>query len=70
MDNTTVRDSQIKRLQALKAEPDNAEGWVMLARSYTALGRYSDAVQAFLRIEGNLACKKRSCNGLLSDITD
>lgn len=31
---------------------------------------YSDAVQAFLRIEGNLACKARSSNGLLADITD
>lgn len=31
---------------------------------------YEDAVQAFLRIEGNLACKLRSANALLSDVTD
>lgn len=31
---------------------------------------YSDAVQAFLRIEGNLACKSRSSNGVLGDLTD
>ncbi len=27
----------------LKTEPDNAEGWLMLARSYAVLGRLSDA---------------------------
>lgn len=31
---------------------------------------YADAVQAFLRVEGNLACKMRSANGLLTDLTD
>lgn len=47
-----VTEEQIQRMVAalaerLKAEPDNPEGWLMLARSYTALGRYSDAVLAF-----------------------
>lgn len=35
--------------ERLKAEPDNADGWVMLARSYTALNRYQDASAAFSR---------------------
>ncbi|MEO6421399.1 MAG: tetratricopeptide repeat protein, partial [Candidatus Nitrotoga sp.] len=35
--------------ERLKAEPDNADGWVMLARSYTALNRYQDASAAYSR---------------------
>lgn len=35
--------------ERLKAEPDNAEGWVMLARSYAALNRYPDASAAYAR---------------------
>lgn len=33
--------------QKLRANPDDPEGWMMLARSYTALGRYEEAVGAF-----------------------
>lgn len=47
-----ITEEQIQRMVAaladrLKAEPGNPEGWLMLGRSYTALGRYSDAVIAF-----------------------
>lgn len=35
-----------KRLQQ---EPDNADGWVMLARSYALLSRYGDALAAYQR---------------------
>jgi len=35
--------------ERLKTEPDNADGWVMLARSYTALNRYQDASAAYSR---------------------
>lgn len=31
----------------LKAEPKNVEGWIMLMRSYTALGRRADAAAAY-----------------------
>lgn len=33
----------------LEAEPDNLEGWVLLARTYGTLGRYADAVDAYAR---------------------
>ena len=31
----------------MKERPDDVEGWIMLARSYTVLGRYADAVPAY-----------------------
>ena len=33
----------------LKDKPDDAQGWTMLARSYTVLGRFADAVPAYQR---------------------
>lgn len=33
--------------ERLKAEPENGEGWHMLARSYAAMGRFPDAVKAY-----------------------
>lgn len=35
--------------ERLQAEPGNAEGWAMLARSYTVLGRHADAVKAYAK---------------------
>jgi cytochrome c-type biogenesis protein CcmH len=35
--------------ERLKAQPDNLEGWTMLARSYVALGRHRDAATALQR---------------------
>lgn len=34
----------------LKKKPDDAAGWYMLARSYSSLGRYDDAVRVFDRL--------------------
>lgn len=34
----------------LKADPANAEGWQMLGRSYSALGRYTDAAAALRQV--------------------
>lgn len=62
---------QIQRMVAslaerLKTAPDNADGWVMLARSYTVLGRYRDAATAFRR-----AHELRPGNaGVLADYAD
>jgi cytochrome c-type biogenesis protein CcmH len=36
--------------QRMKDQPDDAEGWSMLGRSYSALGRYPEAVAAFKRV--------------------
>jgi cytochrome c-type biogenesis protein CcmH len=36
-----------KLAQRLKSEPDNVEGWNMLARSYAAMGRYAEASDAY-----------------------
>ncbi len=33
----------------MKDHPDDAEGWTMLARSYTVLGRFADALPAYAR---------------------
>jgi cytochrome c-type biogenesis protein CcmH len=44
-------DVLVERLaERLRQEPDNAEGWVMLARSYTSLKRYDDAAVAYARV--------------------
>ncbi|QLI82151.1 c-type cytochrome biogenesis protein CcmI [Chitinibacter fontanus] len=41
-------EGMVKSLEAKMAlEPDNAEGWLMLARSYRTLTRYDEAVKAY-----------------------
>ena len=37
--------------EKLKANPDNMQGWLMLARSYKSMGRYDEAVEAFAKAE-------------------
>jgi cytochrome c-type biogenesis protein CcmH len=37
--------------QKLASNPDNGEGWVMLARSYNALGRFGEAAAAYAKAE-------------------
>lgn len=39
-----------KLARKMEQNPDNPEGWAMLARSYKALGRWDDAERAFARI--------------------
>ena len=43
-------DAMLAKLaERLKANPDDAKGWVMLARSYKALGRFAEAGDAYAR---------------------
>lgn len=42
----SVEDMLEKLAARLKEEPNNAEGWFMLARSYMSLNRYKEAVDA------------------------
>jgi len=47
---TAQIEAMVARLAArLKDKPDDAEGWTMLARSYTAQGKFADALPAFKR---------------------
>lgn len=39
-----------KLADRLKSKPDDAEGWTMLGRSYSVLGRYDEAVPAFQKV--------------------
>jgi cytochrome c-type biogenesis protein CcmH len=55
-----------KLAQRMKEQPDNAEGWAILARSYARLDRHAEAVPAFekaLALAGDNA-------GLMADFAD
>ncbi len=52
--------------ERLQAQPQDLEGWLMLGRSYTALGRYADAVAAFRRAQ---ALSPQDA-GILADLAD
>jgi cytochrome c-type biogenesis protein CcmH len=68
-----VTPQQVQQMAAslaerLQAAPDNLEGWLMLARSYTMLGRYADAGTAFRRAQA-LAPKDPAILADLADVT-
>lgn len=43
-------ESMVARLAAhLKANPDDANGWALLGRSYTAMGRFGEAADAYAK---------------------
>jgi cytochrome c-type biogenesis protein CcmH len=51
-----ISDSQIAAMvdnlaERLRSHPDDAEGWVLLARSHAALGRFTDAADAYARAD-------------------
>lgn len=50
----------------LSKNPDNPEGWVMLARSYMNLNRIQDAVTAFSHVESKMG----NDSGLLADYAE
>ncbi|MFK5912973.1 MAG: c-type cytochrome biogenesis protein CcmI [Woeseiaceae bacterium] len=45
----TVEDMLVKLEKKLAANPDNAEGWYMLGRSYMSMSRYPEAEAAFAK---------------------
>jgi cytochrome c-type biogenesis protein CcmH len=55
-----------KLAQRLKEKPDDVEGWSMLARSYSVLGRHADALKAYEKAS-NL---RRDDPTLLADYAD
>ena len=66
VDSEQIR-SMVERLaQRLEQNPDDAQGWVMLARSRMAIGQFPEAAQAF---KSALAHAKPDAN-LLADYAD
>ncbi len=54
-----VTEAQVEEMVAtlaerLKAEPDNPQGWYMLARSYNAMGRFDEAAAAYAELAGRV----------------
>lgn len=44
-------EAMVAKLQEkLKAKPDDVEGWVMLGRTYTAQGKFAEALPAFRKV--------------------
>lgn len=57
----------VERLAArMRENPDDPQGWVLLARSYGALGRFNQAAQAY----ANAAARLPGDAGLLADYAD
>lgn len=56
----------VKLAQRLQDNPNDGEGWLMLARSYSALGRFPESAAAFGRASGLLPLNAN----ILSDYAD
>ena len=56
----------VRLREKLKTEPDNGEGWLLLARAYGQLRQYSEASAAYREAAGRLPPDA----GLLADWTD
>ncbi|MDQ2961843.1 MAG: c-type cytochrome biogenesis protein CcmI [Pseudomonadota bacterium] len=66
-----ISDAQIVAMvdslaQRLKSRPDDAEGWLLLARSYHALGRFPDAADAYAHADALIPANAT----LLADYAD
>jgi cytochrome c-type biogenesis protein CcmH len=46
-----INDMVAKLAARLEANPDNMQGWLMLARSYKTMGRYAEAAEAYGKAE-------------------
>lgn len=61
-----VEEMVAKLARKLEESPDNGDGWLMLARSYAALGRYPQSAEAYARAAKILPPSA----GLLADQAD
>jgi cytochrome c-type biogenesis protein CcmH len=46
-----INDMVAKLAERMQANPDNMQGWLMLARSYKTMGRYEEAAEAYGKAE-------------------
>jgi cytochrome c-type biogenesis protein CcmH len=51
MTQEQINDMVAKLAERMKANPDNMQGWLMLARSYKTMGRYEEAAEAYGKAE-------------------
>jgi len=51
MTQEQINDMVAKLAARMEANPDNMQGWLMLARSYKTMGRYADAAEAYGKAE-------------------
>jgi len=68
--NAQQLEAMVERLAArLRENPDDVEGWKLLGRSYGALGRFPEAVDAYVkaatRAPSARTCRKRARWGAL-----
>lgn len=47
VDEQQIREMVERLAERLKAEPENGEGWAMLGRSYSVMGRFDEAARAY-----------------------
>ncbi|OGT91137.1 MAG: c-type cytochrome biogenesis protein CcmI [Gammaproteobacteria bacterium RIFOXYA12_FULL_61_12] len=63
----SMEEMLVKLEEKLKENPDNAEGWFILGRSYSSLGRYPEAVAALEKVH-KLAGDNPSVLTALADV--
>jgi cytochrome c-type biogenesis protein CcmH len=51
MSQEQINEMVAKLAERMKANPDNMQGWLMLARSYKTMGRYEEAAEAYGKAE-------------------
>lgn len=51
MTSEQINDMVAKLAARMEANPDNMQGWLMLARSYKTMGRYAEAAEAYGKAE-------------------